>query len=62
MPNSQHKAVDSSANYVPSLKGANPIKKSNDDDWWSEMCKKHNAKNHWKKEKKKLLDKEDNDQ
>jgi len=59
MPNSQHKAVDSSANYVPSLKGANPIKKSDDDDWWSEMCKKHNTKNHWKKEKKKLLDKED---
>ena len=58
MANSQHKAVNSSANYVPSLKGANPLKKSDDDDWWSEMCKKHNTKNHWKKEKKKLLDKE----
>ena len=58
MSSSQHRAVASSANYVPSLKGANPLKKSDDNDWWSEMCKKHNTKNHWKKEKKKLIDKE----
>ena len=31
----------------------NPAKKSEDDDWWEELCKKHQAKNHWKKKPKK---------
>tara|TARA_R100000008_G_C3575407_1_gene164918 strand:+ start:816 stop:965 length:150 start_codon:yes stop_codon:yes gene_type:complete len=25
----------------------------NSGDWWEELCKKHKAKNHWKKDKKK---------
>ena len=37
--------------YIPSLKEGNPEKKSKDD-WWAEMCKKHGAKNHWKKKQK----------
>jgi len=41
-------------NYVPSLQGANPVKKDKGkDDWWNEMCQKHNTKNHWKKDKPK---------
>ena len=32
--------------YVPSIKGANPLKKNNED-WWDEMCKKHGAENHF---------------
>ena len=26
---------------------------SKKEDWWDELCKAHNAKNHWKKESKK---------
>ena len=52
MPNNNnHRSVNTSANYVPTLKNKNPIK-SSDEDWWNEMCKKHKTKNHWKKEKK----------
>ena len=41
-------------NYIPSLKGANPVKKDKEkDDWWNEMCKKHGAKNHFPKDKPK---------
>ena len=59
MPNnSNHRSVNTSANYIPTLKNRNPVK-SSDEDWWSEMCKKHKTKNHWKKEKKKLIDKEE---
>ena len=32
--------------YIPSINGANPLKKDNKD-WWDEMCKKHGAKNHF---------------
>jgi len=38
--------------YVPSIKGANPLKKNNED-WWDEMCKKHGAENHFPKDKPK---------
>jgi hypothetical protein len=37
--------------YVPSLKGGNPEKKK-EYDWWDEICKKHGAKNHFKKKNK----------
>jgi len=32
----------------------NPQKKE-DSDWWAELCKKHGAKNAWKKENKKKV-------
>ena len=40
-------------NYIPSLRGANPLKKDTQNDWWDEMCKKHGAKNHFPKDKQK---------
>ena len=30
----------------------NPTKRTEETDWWAELCKKHKAKNHWKKKKK----------
>ena len=48
---------NNSANYIPSLNAAIPLK-SDDADWWNELCKKYQTKNHWptdkmKKKKKK---------
>ena len=48
--NKGKRSTNNSANYVPSLKGANPIKHT-EADWWDEMCKAHGAENHWLKEK-----------
>jgi len=42
--------------YVPSLQGANPVKKDNDEDWWNEMCKKHGEKNYFPTKKAKKDD------
>ena len=42
---------NNSANHVPPLKAANPIKLE-ELDWWDEMCKAHGAKNYWPKKKK----------
>ena len=38
--------------YATTIKEANPEKKKKDD-WWAKLCKKHGAKNHFKKVKPK---------
>ena len=34
--------------YEPSMNNPEVVKKN---DWWDELCAKHNTKNHWNKEK-----------
>ena len=61
MAQNRQKRADTSANYVPTLKAGNPLKTS-PDDWWDDLCAKHNAKNHWKKEEKKKSDEENKEE
>ena len=40
--------------YIPSLVGANPLKREESkNDWWDEMCKKHGEKNYFPNKVKK---------
>jgi len=39
----------------------NPEKKKKENDWWDELCKAHGEENHWKKDKKKLKPKSEDD-
>ncbi len=34
--------------FEPSMNNPEVVKKN---DWWDELCAKHNTKNHWNKEK-----------
>ena len=34
--------------FEPSMNNPEVVKKN---DWWDELCAKHNTKNHWSKEK-----------
>jgi hypothetical protein len=53
--NRHKKPVNNAANYIPSLKGGNPLK-SEKSDWWDEICVAHGEKNHWPKKGKKKHD------
>ena len=50
--NKGKRSTNTPANFIPPLNSGNSIK-SEESDWWDEMCKRHGAKNHWAKKKKK---------
>jgi hypothetical protein len=44
--------LDNGANKPPHWQHGNALERE-PDDWWDELCMKHETENHWKKEEKK---------